>query len=288
MQYLIHIAVFVTIISILAISLDLVVGFTGLLSVAHAAFYGIGAYGVAILTTDYGWNFFAAVPVAIVISMTIALLIGAVLSKFKGDYYALGSLGFNMIFFGVLINWHSFTHGAVGITGILRPNIFGIVLGRSWQFLIFSSIAALLVYLFARWITRSSFGRVLKAIREDDEITELFGYRTLLFKLAIFTISAGLASIAGALFATYLNFIDPTTFTVNNSIYMLSIIILGGLANTRGVVLGAVLLTVLPELLRFVGFPSEIAGQMRQLIYGLLLIVLMLYRPRGLMGEFKL
>jgi branched-chain amino acid transport system permease protein len=129
---------------------------------------------------------------------------------------------------------------------------------------------------------------VLKAIREDEQAIQVFGYHTSYYKLAIFVIGAAMASVAGGFFASYITFIDPSTFSLNESIFLLSIIILGGLANNRGAVLGAVFLILLPEILRFVGFPSDIAAQMRQVTYGLLLVILMLYRPQGLVGEYKL
>lgn len=145
-----------------------------------------------------------------------------------------------------------------------------------------------LVYIVARFIVNSSFGRVLKAIREDEKAISVFGYDTKTYKLVIFVISAGMAAIAGSLFASYITFIDPSTFTLNESIFILAMIILGGLSNIRGAVLGALFLILLPEALRFVGFPTDIAAQMRQVVYGALLIGLMLYRPQGMMGEFKL
>ena len=134
----------------------------------------------------------------------------------------------------------------------------------------------------------SSFGRVLKAIREDEDAIQVFGYNTHQFKLTIFVIGAGMAAVAGSLFASYITFIDPTTFTLVESIFILAIVILGGLANLRGAVLGALFLILLPELLRFVGFPPDIAAQMRQVVYGAILVILMLYRPQGLLGEYKL
>ncbi|MBT6034005.1 MAG: branched-chain amino acid ABC transporter permease, partial [Candidatus Jacksonbacteria bacterium] len=125
-------------------------------------------------------------------------------------------------------------------------------------------------------------------IREDEKAIQVFGYNTQMYKLTIFVIGAVLASVAGSLYATYITFIDPTAFNVMESVFVLSIIILGGLANLKGSVIGALFLILLPELLRFVGFPSDVAAQMRQLVYGLLLVLLMLYRPQGLMGEYKL
>ena len=149
-------------------------------------------------------------------------------------------------------------------------------------------MALAIVYLVSRFIVRSSFGRVLKAIREDEKAIQVFGYRTLNYKLAVFVLGAMMAAFSGSLYASYITYIDPSTFVVSESIFVIAIIILGGLASLRGSIVGAVFLVLLPEMLRFVGFPDEIAAQMRQAVYGLLLILLMLYRPQGLVGEYKL
>lgn len=288
MEYLLHLGVLFVIYGGLAMSLDLVVGYTGLLSVTHAAFYGLGAYSTAILMTAYGVNFFVSLLIGIVVSALAAMLIGSILSRFKDDYYALVSFGFNIIVFSIFLNWQDLTRGPLGIPGIGKPNLFGWVASSTGDFLILSAVIMFLVYLFARFIVNSSFGRVLKAIREDEKAIAVFGYNTNVYKLVIFTISAGIAAIGGSLFASYITFIDPSTFTLNESIFLLAMIILGGLSNIRGAVLGALFLILLPEALRFVGFPTDIAAQMRQVVYGGLLIALMLYRPQGVLGEYKL
>jgi branched-chain amino acid transport system permease protein len=288
MEYLVHLAILICIYGILGLSLNLIVGYAGLLSITQAAFYGIGAYVTAILLTTTGMNFFVALILGMVITAVLSLAIGFVLSKFKDDYYALGSFGFNVIIYSVFLNWQSLTRGPLGIPGIPRPSLFGFSFSDNLSFLILAIVLGLLVYGVCVFVTRSSFGRVLKAIREDEEAIRVYGYHTLWYKLAIFVIGAVLASIAGALFASYITFIDPSTFTLNESIFLLAIVILGGLANNKGAVLGAVCLILLPEILRFVGFPSDIAAQMRQVVYGVILIVLMLYRPQGLIGEYRL
>lgn len=288
MEYLIHLAIFFAIYAILGISLNLVVGYTGLLSVTHAAFYGIGAYATAILLTQTGVGFFLSVILGIIVTAIISFLIGAVLSRFDGDYYTLGSFGFNAIVFSVFLNWQDLTRGPLGIPGISKPELFGINFSSNFAFLILALLFLILIYLVSRFIVNSSFGRVLKAIREDEKAIQVFGYNTLYFKLAIFVISAGMAAVAGSLFASYITFIDPSSFNLMESIFILAIIILGGLANLRGSILGALFLILLPEILRFVGFPTDIAAQMRQVVYGLILIFLMLYRPQGLIGEYKL
>lgn len=288
MDYLINLTIFFAIYAILGISLNLVVGYTGLLSVAEAAFYGVGAYVTAILLTHFGINFFVALIISVFISAFSALIIGIVLSKFSGDYYAIGSLGFNVIMLGIFLNWQDLTNGSLGISGITKPSLFGISFSSNFTFLILSLLFLLVSYLVSRLIINSAFGKVLKAIREDEKAIQIFGYNTIHYKLAIFMIGAGLAAIAGSLYASYITYIDPTSFTLTTSIFILAIIILGGLANLRGSILGALFLILLPELLRFVGFPDAIAAQIRQAIYGLILVGLMLYRPQGLIGEYKL
>jgi branched-chain amino acid transport system permease protein len=288
MEYLIHLAILFAIYGILAISLNVIVGYTGLLSVTHAAFYGIGAYAVAILLTRYGWNFFPALGVAIIATGLSALFIGLVMSRFKDDYYALASFGFNIIVYSVMLNWQDLTRGPLGIPGIARPELFGLDFTENFNFLILALVLLLLVYLFFHFVVQSSFGRVMKAIRENEAVIRVFGYTTQYYKLLVFVLGAMAAGIAGGLFATYITFIDPSTFTLNESIFILAIIILGGLSNLKGSILGALFLVLLPEALRFVGFPTDIAAQMRQVVYGLLLILLMLYRPQGLVGEYKL
>tara|TARA_Y100000031_G_scaffold153760_1_gene199724 strand:- start:988 stop:1782 length:795 start_codon:yes stop_codon:yes gene_type:complete len=263
-------------------------GYTGLLSVAHAAFYGIGAYASAILMRSQGMNFFVAMGLGVLLSMGVALLIGLVLSRFDGDYYALASLGFNVIVFGIMLNWEELTRGPLGIPGIGKPKLGDHTIFSNMEYFFFTLFFLIIIYLLARLITRSSFGRTLKGIREDETALQVFGYKTVYFKLAVFVIAAGMAAVAGSLYGSYITYIDPKTFIVMESIMIISMIILGGLANNRGAVIGATFFVLLPELLRFAGFPPDIAAHMRQIVYGVLLILLMMYRPQGLFGEYKL
>jgi len=287
MEYLTHLAILFFIYAILGVSLNLLVGYTGLLSSAHAAFYGIGAYATAIALTSLHINFFLSLAAGIIITGIIAFLIGIVLSRFRGDYYALVSLGFNVIVYSVLLNWQGLTRGPLGMPGIPRPE-FVFDFSSNISFLILSFLFVIVIYIISRFLVASSFGRVLKAIREDEQAVQVFGYNTNYYKLAIFVISAGMAAAAGSLFASYITFIDPSSFTVMESVFILAVIILGGLSNLRGSILGAFILVLLPEVLRFAGFPQAIAAQMRQVVYGLCLIFLMLFRPQGLLGEYKL
>lgn len=288
MDYATHLLIIISIFATLGLSLNLVVGFTGLLSSGHAAFYGIGAYTAAILMTGHNVGFIPALLAGIAAAGISAFLIGLVLSKFDGDYYALVSLGFNVIVFSIFLNWQNLTRGPLGIPGIPKPTILGIDLSSNAAFLVLSIALLIVIYLISRYIVNSSFGRVIKAIREDERAAQVFGYNTQWFKLAIFVISAGMAGAAGVTFASYISFIDPYSFIVMESVFVLAIIIFGGLASLPGSIIGAIILVLLPEALRFAGFPQTIAAQMRHVVYGLFLILLMIFRPQGLFGKFKL
>jgi branched-chain amino acid transport system permease protein len=287
MDYLIHLLIIVSIYSSLAISLNLLVGFTGILSVTHAAFYGVGAYATAISMKTLGFSFLASVGLGMLITLVLALLVGFVLARVSGDYYALGSIGFNVIVYSIFLNWDSLTKGPLGIFSIPRPEIFGFTFNSNIDFLALTVFTGLCIVGLAFYITRSSFGRVLRAIRDDEEILFPFGYITSHYKLVIFAIAALVASICGSLYATYVSFIDPSSFMLSESIFILTIIILGGLGSIRGSVIGVIILILLPEVLRLIGLPNEIAAQMRVVIYGIALIYLMRVRPSGIFGKYS-
>ncbi|MEK7118646.1 MAG: branched-chain amino acid ABC transporter permease [Patescibacteria group bacterium] len=287
MEYLLHLFILISICAILGISLNLILGYTGLLSITHAAFYGIGAYATAVMMVTHSFPFFPSLLAGLVLSGIFALGIGSILSRFSGDYFALGSFGFNIIVSSLFINLQGLTGGPLGISGIDRPSFFGFVFSDRLAFLALAIFFVVMIYLLSQWIVRSSFGRTLKAIREDEKVVQVFGYKTLHYKLAIFVIGAMMASVAGALFASYSSYIDPSTFDLTGSIFVLAVIVLGGLANTKGAVFGAIFLVLLPEIFRFVGFPSALAAELRQVAYGLTLVLLMLYRPQGFIGAYK-
>src|SRR3989338_3981000 len=288
MEYIFHIFILIFIYGILAIAQNLVMGSTGLLTLGGAAFYGIGAYTAAILATKFGVNIFASLALAPILAGIIACVVGVSFARFRGDYFILATLGFLMIFHTVVRNWEEVTGGAYGIPGISKPEIFGFVFSSPITFFFLAAMALCMVAVVSYFISRSSFGRVLNAIREDEDALKIFGYKTSTYKLIVFAIGATLSSLAGVLFASHITFIDSNLFTVNESVLLWAMIILGGIATNRGALLGALLLIIIPEILRFIGFPLEFAALFRQGIYGLLLILLMLYRPKGILGEYKL
>jgi branched-chain amino acid transport system permease protein len=287
-DYFFHLAVLCCIYGILAITLDFVVGRTGMLSIAHAAYYAIGAYAVAILYGQLHWPFFAALVLAVAISGVAGFVMGLLISHLEDDFYALSSLAIIILINSLAVNWESLTRGTYGISGIGRPVFFGLQLSSDVSLFVLTFILLLVIAAIYHFVCSSAFGRVLEAIREDEGAIRVFGFNTAHYKLVAYTLSSALAAVAGGLYATFVSYIDPTLFTINESVLIMSMIILGGLARLRGAVLGAVFITLLPEALRFVGFPSGIAGHMRYLTYGLVLVLLMRYRPQGMMGRYKL
>ena len=288
--------------AILAVSLNLVVGFTGLLSVGHIGFFGIGAYTMAILSSDqayeqlrteaiptYGWPFFAALPVSVLLTGLVALAAGGVFNRFRDDIFVLVSFGFAIISYNVFLNWGSVTRGAFGIHQIPRPQIGAWVFDGEWEFLLLALVFLALVTLVSWLIVTSSFGRVLTAIREDEQAIEVFGYQATHYKLAIWVVSAMMAGLAGGLFSSWTSFIDPNSFILLESILLVSIVILGGLASIWGSLLGAMAFVLLEEGMRFLPLlPAEHVGQARQVVLGTLLVLLMLFRPQGLVGRYRL
>jgi branched-chain amino acid transport system permease protein len=286
MEYLLHILIFIGIYSILSVSLNLLVGYTGILSIAHAAFYGVGAYIAALMALKCHSPFLLNLLLGIIGTGILGALIGIPSLRIKDDYFVIATFAFQVIVFSVLNNWVSFTGGPMGLPGIPQPNIFGLKISSHIEFLILVTLLAALVFWISNRVVKSPFGRVLKAIREDEVFAQSFGKNIFAFKLKVFMISAALAAIAGVMYATYISFIDPTSFTIMESIFIISIVIIGGAGNLWGSVIGAVVLVALPELLRFVGLPNAVAANIRQILYGSLLVIFMMWRPQGFIGEY--
>jgi len=286
MEYLLHILILIGIYVILSTSLNLIVGYTGLLSIAHAAFYGIGAYIAALMALKLHSPFLVNLICAIILSALFGALVGIPSLRIRDDYFVIATFAFQVITFSVLNNWVSFTGGPMGLPGIPQPVIWGLEISSPIGFLILVGIFCTLTLWVTRRIVQSPFGRVLKAVREDEVFAQAAGKNVAAYKVLVFVIGAGMAAVAGAIYAHYISFIDPTSFTVMESIFIISIVIIGGSGSLWGPVVGAVVLVVLPELLRFIGLPSAVAANLRQIIYGGLLVAFMMWRPQGFLGEY--
>ncbi len=283
-EYLYHILIIISIYSIVGMSLNLLTGYTGLVSLAHAAFYGIGAYTAAILSLKAGFSFCINVPAGIIIAGILAVLVGIPSLRVRDDYFVISTFAFQIIIYSIMNNWISFTGGPLGLKRIPHPEIFGIMFSSRKAFLCLVIVVGILSYIFLNRLVNSSFGRILKAIREDEIFTMSLGKDVAKFKLTAFVISASIASVGGNLYAYYITFIDPSSFTIMESIFILSIVIIGGAGRMLGSILGSAFLILIPEMLRFIGMPGSVAANMRQIVYGLLLVILMKFRPQGLLS----
>lgn len=286
MNYLIHILIMINIYIILTQSLNLVMGYTGLLSLASAAFYGIGAYTTALLMMKLNVNFFIALPLAVISSIILSFIVAYPSLRLKGDYFILATLGFQIVIFSILYNWVSLTRGPYGIPGIPQPSIFNLNFNTLPKFLILSTIFSLLTIYFFYLITNSQYGRILKAIRDDEIATKTLGKDTFKFKLSAFAISSGISAISGALYATYVTYIDPTSFTISESLFLVTILAIGGAGNLQGPIVGTLFMVILPEILRFLAIPDTIAPNVRMMIYAIILIYLMRKKTKGIAGEY--
>jgi branched-chain amino acid transport system permease protein len=287
MDYLLHVLILIGIYVILSVSLNLIAGYTGLLSIAQAAFYGVGAYIAALMALNLQSSFLVNMVCAVILSGLVGALVGIPSLRIHDDYFVIASFAFQIITFSVLNNWVSFTGGPMGLPGIPHPVIFGWRVSSHLGFLLLVGCCCALTMWVSQRLVYSPFGRVLQAIREDEVLAQAAGKNVPAYKVTVFVIGAGMAAVAGVMYAYYFSFIDPSSFTVGESIFIISIVIIGGAGSLWGPVIGAVVLVTLPELLRFLGLPASVAANLRQIIYGSLLVVFMLWRPQGLVGKFS-
>ena len=287
MEYLLHILIIAGIYIILTLSLNLIVGYTGLPALGHAAFSCIGAYTSSLLALNMGLSPWIGLLIGACVAALSGIVIGYPAVRLKGDYLALATFGLGVIIYSIAKNWVSLTRGPMGLPGIPGFSIFGFHLSEIWSYLLLVLVFVIITIFVIRRVVNSPFGRILRSIREDEIASQALGKYTTKHKLLVFIIGAFFAGIAGSLYAHYITFIDPSSFTIMESITILLMVIFGGMGSISGSIAGAVILVVFPELLRFLGMPSSIAAPMRQMIYGLLLVVLMIKRPQGIMGRYQ-
>jgi len=287
MEYILHILVMTGIYIILTMSLNLVVGYTGLPSLGHAAFSCVGAYTSALLALNLGLSPWLGLLIGACVAALLGVVVGFPSLRLKGDYLALATFGLGVIVYSVSKNWVSLTRGPMGLPGIPGFSIFGFQLSAIWAYLVLVIIFVFLTYFVIGRVVNSPFGRILRAIRDDEIATLAMGKDVNRHKILVFVIGAFFAGIAGSLYAHYITFIDPSSFTVMESIIILLMVVFGGMGSLLGSLVGAGILVIFPELLRFLGMPSAVAAPLRQMIYGLLLIILMLKRPQGILGRYR-
>ena len=284
-SFLLHLLVLTNIYVILGVSYNLLIGYAGLFSIAHAAFFGVGAYVSMVVALSLGWPYLLGLAAAVVVAAVVSGVLAFPALRVSGDYLVIASLGFQVIIFNVFMNWESVTGGPAGVSRIPRPGFLGWTVESPLAYGLLSCVMAVGAYLFVRRIVSSPFGRVLRAIREDEVVTQALGKNVTGVKVVVFMVSGGVAATAGSLFAHYTTYINPYFFTLEESILILSVVIVGGAGNLTGSVVGAVVLTLLPQALRLVELPEALAANLRQIIYAALLAAFMFFRPQGILAE---
>lgn len=284
--YFIHLIILALVWIVLAQGQNLIQGLVGYVSIAQAGFMGIGAYFSTLLTVNFGWSVWMTMLLAPLFTGLVSVLVGYPSLRVKGHYFAIVTLAYNMVIFTVLLTFSSLTGGEAGISNVPRPSEFSL-LGWTFNFdgrsnsnyyLLALLMAALSTGLCAL-ILHSRVGRILLSIRQNEGLSDAIGVNTFRYKLLAFVVSAGLAGLAGALYAHYIGFLNPEPFGVDQSLNAILAVILGGSGTLAGPVVGAFTITFLPEYLR-------IADSYRLVTYGFILVLATIFLPRGLVPVF--
>ena len=267
----------------LGLGLNIVVGVAGLLDLGYVAFYAVGAYTYALLNTHFGLGFWTVLPIGGGLAALFGIILGFPVLRLRGDYLAIVTLGFGEIIRLILENWNDFSFGPSGIANIPRPGFFGIDMniGQATIYIYFLMIAMTLVTIFVvNRLQDSRIGRAWIALREDEVACQAMGIDKRKTKLTAFALGATWAGFAGVVFAAKTTFINPASFTIWESIIILCVVVLGGMGSIIGVIVGAFVLILLPEYLRFF-------SEYRMLVFGTVLVMMMVFRPGGIVATVR-
>lgn len=288
MDYFFNVLILICIYVILSTSLDIVFSNAGIFSVSHAAFFGTGALIYAILSKAGISNYLLIISIVVIIASAIGAIIAACTLRIRGDYFIIASYAFQMIAFDIFYNTVRFSSGASVIYAIPKPIIFGIVFDTNTKYFGLALIV-MLVCLYICWrLSKSQFGTVLKAVKDDEMAIQATGRNPLIFKIKALVISGILASIAGMIYSGYLTIFVPNSFTIDLSTAIIAMVIFGGSGNVLGASLGATVLVIIPQAISFLQLPATVVGPLQRLLYGLILVLFMRIRPEGLLGKKKL
>lgn len=278
-QYVLHIIIMVLFYAVLASSLNLVVGYVGEFSLGHTAFLGTGAYAAAILSTQYGWPIWATIPVAGVLAALMGVVIGALTLRLQGPFFVIVTLSFAEVLRLVADNWIGLTNGPMGIAGIPQPRLLdeaSNLAGKQFYYAVAWVLLAVTLYLSYRFVY-SNAGRAAVAVRENRFVAQSVGIRPLNYTMLALVLGALLSGMAGGFYAHYISFVGPEMFRFAFMVSMIIMVLVGGKGTLVGPLIGALLVTFLEEYLRE-------AKELRLSIFGLAVIAIVLFLPRGLMG----
>ena len=297
MNYLYHLLVYFGVYATLALGLNLVVGYCGLLTLAHAGYFAVGAYAYALGVSAWGLDPMLAMVLAFVVGGVLSTLVSLTTWRLKGDYFVMATMAVQVFLYSAAYNWVSteapvgslvnLTNGPFGIAGVARPSVFGIKLATLGSMAAFSLGVAGLAMLVCWLLQTSPWGRLLKCMRDDELATRNLGKNVQLLKVQALFLASALAAVAGAVYAGYTSYIDPSLATMDQSILFLSMIFVGGMGNLKGPLAGAAILLLIPEVLRFMQIPDAVAAEIRVMLYGLLLVLIVRFKPEGVAGEYR-
>jgi branched-chain amino acid transport system permease protein len=273
--YHLQLLTFIGIYTLLTLGLNMLMGYAGQISLGHAAFYGLGAYTTGILTVHFSWSPWLALPVSILLTTTVAYLVAKPILKLQGYYLGMGTLGFGMIVFIFFREWSRFTGGDSGLVGIPALTLGSVSLSSRTSYFFLVWIAVLVGFEVCGRVVSSRVGRALRAIHDSEQAAAAMGIDTSRIKVQVFVLSALFAAVAGFLYAHMVNFISPNSFDFLTSVRMVTMVVIGGMASIWGSVLGASVITLLPQCL-------HVFMDYEMLIYGLILMVIMIFLPQGL------
>ena len=275
--YFLHVVIMAGIFGVLALSLNLLLGYTGQLSLGHAAFFGIGAYTSALLALRLEWSFWLALPGAVALTALAGWLIGRLALKLRGAYFVLVTISFAGVISLVSVNWMELTNGPLGLPGVPAPELgpWSLRTKPAYYYLVLAGVA--LAYLVCARLVRSRIGRAFLALRENEPLAESVGVDVTHYLVLAAVISAGLAGLAGSLYAHYTRFVSPEVFLFTYTVTMVVMVVAGGKGTLAGPLVGALLFTALPEALRL-----ATSWQWQMLAYGVLLVLLVFFLPRGI------
>lgn len=282
--YVANLAVLLGIAIILASSLNLMVGLAGIFSISHAVFYGVGAYTAARIAMSYTSAFVPVAVAAMVAGGAISFFLAVPVLRVRKEYFVVASIGFQIVASTVFVSWRSVTGGMGGLSGIPPANLFGLRLTSAVDYLPLTAVCAALVVGVIAVFAHSPFGRALRAFRDDETAAVALGKNPIALRVFATTISGALAALAGAIYAFYISFVNPESFTLDYSVLLLAMVIIGGAGSIMGPVVGALFITLFPALLTFLRLPTGVIGPVQQLIYGCAIVVVMVFWPDGVSG----
>ena len=297
MNYILHLLTYLGIYATLALSLNFIVGYCGRITLAHGAYFAVGAYCYAIVAMAFGPELAWSLPLAVVLGAGLSLLISLPATRFRGDQFVLISLVVHTVLYETMRNWGSqdsppgtwtnLTNGTYGLTGIPRPSLLGLQLTSPLSLALLSLSFACLSGAVSWLLLSSPFGRLLKAARDDDLAARALGKNVRMTRIAAFAVSCSMASLAGAAYASYVRYVDPSLASLDESVLILSMLLVGGSGNRlTGPLTGAAFLLAVPELLRLLNVLGPMASSIQLLLYGAALVLILHLRPQGLAGEY--